>query len=350
MEISGRAVVMAGIATVAASAVAIAPSVQPLPPPERTVQLTAAVQPLAQQENLLSILLTDPVRLLGPAVTPGTITPPPAPEAISIAPNLADTIDNVYLGVEPWVRWGFQVATDVLGWVPWVGWLSGQIMVFYNFFEGMVQSGVFNFTDWLRGQGGVVENLVDFGVDVFWSFVYLGIDEWNYFLPPLPPLPFPIPPRPPLNQFAAAGTLADATATLAVADAIDSGDVPAPARGALKHLEAPAEVGAGEDAQDGTRVAKSEAAAERKVARDVERAQGDVVARGASRTATGVAEADGDADSTGEAVAKGPRTSAQGGQDSVRKGAEGVSNSVDDGPKTVRAPKSSNADKDTEKE
>ena len=35
------------------------------------------------------------------------------------------------------------------------------------------------------------------------AFIWLGIDEWNYFLPPLPPLPFPIPPRPPINQFAA---------------------------------------------------------------------------------------------------------------------------------------------------
>ena len=205
MEFSARSFLMAGVATVTGSAVAFAPSVQPPPPPEPTIQLTAAVQPLTQQQDLLSILLTSPERLLGPAVTPGTITSPPAPLAIPIAPNLADTIDNTYLAVEPWVRYGFQVAADVLGWVPFVGWLSGQIMVFYNFFESKIQSAVFNFTDWLRGQGGVIENVVDFGVDVFWSFVYLGIDEWNYFLPPLPPLP--IPPRPPLNQFAALNTL-----------------------------------------------------------------------------------------------------------------------------------------------
>ena len=84
--------------------------------------------------------------------TPGTITPPPAPIELSIAPNLADTIDNTYLAVEPWVRYGFQVAADVLAWVPFVGWLSGQIMVFYNFFESKVQSAVFNFTDWLEGR------------------------------------------------------------------------------------------------------------------------------------------------------------------------------------------------------
>ena len=66
-----------------------------------------------------------------------------------------------------------------------------------HFGEGIVASGVFNFTDWLRGQGGVIENLVDSGLDVGAAFIWLGIDEWNYFLPPLPPLPFPLPPRPP---------------------------------------------------------------------------------------------------------------------------------------------------------
>ncbi len=71
-------------------------------------------------------------------------------------------------------------------------------MVFYTFGEGIVASGVFNFTDWLRGNGGVVENLVDFGIDVGLAFVWLGIDEWNYFLPPMPPI-FAPPQRPPVQ-------------------------------------------------------------------------------------------------------------------------------------------------------
>jgi hypothetical protein len=197
MKISTRSVLMAGVTTLTASAVAIAPTVQPLPEAKPAIQLAASVQQLAPQPGLLPILLTDPLRLLGPARPIGTITPPPAPIQFAIAPNLADTIDHIYVAVEPWVRWGFQVATDIVAWVPYVGWFAGQIMVFYNFGQSLVASGVFNFTDWLRGNGGVVDNLVDFGVDTFWSFVYLGIDEWNYFLPPLPPLPFPIPDRPP---------------------------------------------------------------------------------------------------------------------------------------------------------
>jgi hypothetical protein len=130
----------------------------------------AAVQPLDLQEQppLLTILLISPLRLLGPAAAPGTLPPPPAPSPFAIAPNLANTIDSVYIAVEPWVQYGFEVATAVVRWIPWVGWFAGQIMVFYHFFESMVASGVFNFTDWLRGQGGVVENLVDSASTSVW--------------------------------------------------------------------------------------------------------------------------------------------------------------------------------------
>ena len=199
MKFTTRSLLMAAVAMLTASAVAIAPSIQPAPPPTPapTVQLVAAVQQLDLQEQppLLTILLNSPLRLLGPAAAPGTLPPPPAPVTLppppattpfAIAPNLANTIDSVYIAVEPWVQYGFEVATAVVRWIPWVGWFAGQIMVFYHFFESMVASGVFNFTDWLRGQGGVVENLVDFGIDVGLAFVWLGLDELAQWVP-LPP-------------------------------------------------------------------------------------------------------------------------------------------------------------------
>ncbi len=140
-------------------------------------------------------MLSDPARLLGPARPIGTVSSPPAPIQFAIAPNLADTIDGIYLAVEPWVRYGFQIATDVVSWIPYVGWFAGQIMVFYTFGEGMVASGVFNITDFLRGNGGVIENVVDFGIDVGLAFVWLGLDEVAQFFP-LPPFCC-YPPRPP---------------------------------------------------------------------------------------------------------------------------------------------------------
>jgi hypothetical protein len=225
VQFTTRSVLVAAVAMLTASAVAIAPSIQPAPPPTPapTVQLVAAVQPLDLQEQppLLTILLNSPLRLLGPAAAPGTLPPPPAPVTLppppattpfAIAPNLANTIDSVYIAVEPWVQYGFEVATAVVRWIPWVGWFAGQIMIFYHFFESMVASGVFNFTDWLRGQGGVVENLVDFGIDVGLAFVWLGLDELAQWVP-LPPFCC-YPPRPPVQgPFLALGTLAAPTQT-----------------------------------------------------------------------------------------------------------------------------------------
>jgi hypothetical protein len=241
MKISARSVLMGGAVTLTASAVAIAPSVQPPPPPRPAIQLAAAVQqqPLVpQQPPLLTVLLNSPLALLGPAAPIGTLPPTPAPIQFAIAPNLADTIDNIYLAVEPWVQYGFEVATSIVRWIPYVGWFAGQIMVFYNFGESIVASGVFNFTDWLRGNGGIVENLVDFGVDVGLAFVWLGLDELAQFVP-LPPIP--LPPRPPLQgagPFLAADTLL--APTEAPLQAVTAGGL----RGLLDRVMNPLDAGA----------------------------------------------------------------------------------------------------------
>jgi hypothetical protein len=89
MELSARSLVMSGVALVAASAVAVVPSVRP-PAPDLVaspaIRLSAAVQPLTTQpDNIPS--LWDEIRLgivpsLGaPLPTPPTI-PGPTPGAI----------------------------------------------------------------------------------------------------------------------------------------------------------------------------------------------------------------------------------------------------------------------------
>ncbi|ORB67665.1 hypothetical protein BST47_04075 [Mycolicibacterium tusciae] len=137
-----------------------------------------------------------------PTALPGV----PSVLAVPIAPNLANSIDSLYLAVEPWVQYGFEVATYALAWVPYVGFLSGLIMDGYFFGESIVASAVFNFTDFLRGDGNLVENLVDFGIDVGLAFVWLGLDALNTFIP-LPPFCC-YPPRPPVQgPFLALDTL-----------------------------------------------------------------------------------------------------------------------------------------------
>jgi hypothetical protein len=211
VKISTYSIARAGLCLLTASAVVIALTVQPAPPPKPapTVQLTAIVQPTALPPKLplLTVLLNSPLALLGPAAPLGTGLPPaPTPQAIPIAPNLADSIDSIYISVEPWVQYGFEVATAVVRWIPYVGWFAGLIMDGYFFVEGLVASGVFNFTDWLRGAGGIVENLVDFGIDVGLAFVWLGLDALNSFIP-LPPFCC-YPPRPPAQGPFLASTMA----------------------------------------------------------------------------------------------------------------------------------------------
>ncbi len=121
-------------------------------------------------------------------------------DALNPTPNtpvdgLADAIDNLYNAVEPWVRYGFQVAASVVAWIPWVGIFANQIMVVYNFVESLINSGVFNTTDWMRGDGSALKNIADWVVDAGLALVWLGIDEVGAWIP-LPPVPIPIP-RPP---------------------------------------------------------------------------------------------------------------------------------------------------------
>ena len=190
MTISARSVLMAGLATVTASAVLIAPSVQPLPAPKPAIQLAAAVQPTAQPADYFSQLAEWWQPIFWPSA--GQPVPPPPNEPFPTPQSIASGFENGYHAIEPWVQYGFEVATYAVGWIPYVGWLSGQIMIFYNFGERIVHAIAHNTLDWLDGDGSFLQNL---GEGIRWSIdalIQLGIDEWNYFLPPLPPLP-PIP-------------------------------------------------------------------------------------------------------------------------------------------------------------
>ncbi len=123
--------------------------------------------------------------------------------------------------------------------------------------------------------------------------------------------------------------------------------VPASVRSTLEPAETPVDNGA-EAAKDATRATSSAAAAPRKVARGVVRAQREVVG-GVSKAATDVAEAaaSGDTDKTGEAVAKAPRTVAKGVQDGARKAANSVKKAADDVRKAVKDSRPSNTDDKT---
>ena len=190
MDISLRSCLTTGVATITAAAVALGPAVQEptaLAPRPAVVQVATPSIQLTASTDYFSQLFD----WWQPIFLPSASRPLPTPPAgVGPAPtSIPSTLEWAYHAVEPWVRYGFELATYAAGWVPYVGWLSGQIMIFYNFGERIVHAITHNTLDWLNGNGSLAQNVAE---GVAWTvdaFIQLGIDEWNFFLPPLPPLP-----------------------------------------------------------------------------------------------------------------------------------------------------------------
>jgi len=178
------------------AALRISPTVSltsPNEPSAPTVGVTAALSAGQQVSVVESLLRLDLGRFIVPPSATQPIPPPPTIPAPSPTPaGFDDAIINAYHAIEPWVRWGFELATYAVGWVPWVGWLAPQIMIFYNFGERIVESLVVNTANWLGGSQSFVAGLGNVATDSWNALVQLGIDQWNFWLPSLPPLP-PLP-------------------------------------------------------------------------------------------------------------------------------------------------------------
>jgi hypothetical protein len=105
--------------------------------------------------------------------------------------TIATAIENAYLAIEPWVNYGFELVVYAANYVIPFG-LANQILFFYNLFEPMVQSGLFNILDWLSGSISFSEGLANFWAATTSSINVFINTEINWFLsffPPLPPLP-----------------------------------------------------------------------------------------------------------------------------------------------------------------
>jgi hypothetical protein len=127
--------------------------------------------------------LTAASALLAPAAMTNTAAVPAANGAI------ANGIENAYLVIEPYVRYGFQLAAYAVGFVPWVGFLAPQILYVYDLIEPIVQSGLFNTLDWLSGSISFSQGVSQFVAATTASINQFIYTEIHYFLPPLPPLP-----------------------------------------------------------------------------------------------------------------------------------------------------------------
>ncbi len=233
MKTSARPILVAGIAVISASAIAIAQSVQPPPPRAPAIQLTAAVQTTAPTSPTALAFnpVTDAIDLIERVVIPPSLgkAPPPPPTLIFPAPgSIGSTIKNVYNAVEPWVAYGFDLAAYAVGWIPYVGWLAPQITIFYNLVERIVRSITFNIADWLDGSITFGQGLINVGVDTINSFIFFANDQLAFWLPPLPPIP-PLPPFP----FAAK----PATRLGALAPALQKVSAPVTLKDAVQQIE-----------------------------------------------------------------------------------------------------------------
>ncbi len=162
-----------------------------------TTQLQSAFQGVGAA-NVLSVLGLTPTGGPGGLAATGALLGPlsaqAAPAAV-IPVSWATAIENFYNLAEPWVEYGFNLASYFAGWLPYVGILAPQINFFYYLFEPMVQAGLFNTLDWLSGTITFSQGLAN-----FWSvtsasinqFINTEISWFLSFLPPLPPLP-PLP-------------------------------------------------------------------------------------------------------------------------------------------------------------
>lgn len=209
------------VAVLAISAIAVGSTVAPVVDASSGAPPATNAYRLAANETVMPPVYPSFYDQIRTSIVPSRDTAPPSrPEAApSLTPNNANTaVKNFYNAVEPWVRYGFEVATYAVGWVPYVGWLAPQIMIFYNFGERIARSITFNVDDWLLGPLPFVDGLRNVARDSWNALVQLGIDQWNFWLPPLPPLP-------PITAAAYVSTPADPAAPAVYADAglTDSG-------------------------------------------------------------------------------------------------------------------------------
>lgn len=228
-----------GVAATTATAIAFAPPVPDRPPlasaqnvrvTSQPVRLSAAIQPQVTAAALPDLLVDWVDRIVVPPSSRAAFPSPQFPPTV-VGNSVGTFIENTYNAIEPWVQWGFEVAAYAVGWIPWVGWLSPQIMYFYNLGERIVRSITFNIADWIDHEVSFAQGLRNVIVDSINSFIYFANDQLAFWLPPLPPIP------PIGGSLSTAAPAEDVNLTLAAAADTERGTDPESARRGNEVLE-----------------------------------------------------------------------------------------------------------------
>lgn len=147
---------------------------------------SAVAAQLAQWPNSLRIL---------PGLGIGAAPNAAMAVAAAILPvSIGEAIESLYLSIEPWVQYAFNLAAYAVGWLPWIGILGQQINIFYYLGEPIVQALLFNAIDFLDGTISF-----DQAVSNIWAATSQSINQfvtnevnWVFgFLPPPPPVSAP---------------------------------------------------------------------------------------------------------------------------------------------------------------
>jgi hypothetical protein len=262
MQSPARSYLMASVAAVGASAIAIAPSVAPPPdvriqaephPAARvvskaTVELLAALQPMSPR----SVLSLASRTLSGTtAPVPPAAVAPQRPVALNSA---SDFVISAWNAVLPWIDYGVDLTDYVLGFIPGVSIIGDQVsIVYYSLVRPVANSFVVDLVAPVvnapLNPASYVNGLVTLGSVTVTSLINLGINEFNYFfgwlIPPIPPIPLaaPVTTTPVAQaQTAMIGTPATAgPADQGTSAGTDVADVPASVKTAMKTAEAAAQ-------------------------------------------------------------------------------------------------------------
>jgi hypothetical protein len=231
MEISIRSTLTAGICTVAASAVVMAPALHPLPSVAPVQTHSALAVELTASATTLSSQALEAFRTFVSSVAPNVNLPAPTDVPSTVADatpqNAAsNVIDTVYSVARYWANYvALDLGPWLINWIPFGYLISDQIYIWYpSFVLPVVDSFVYQFLDpvvndpfnwsvWADGLRAIADTAVSgAGVGIRSEINYLVSLQW--FPIPLPPLPF-------AATAALPTALAATDPTAALADSVD---------------------------------------------------------------------------------------------------------------------------------
>ena len=202
MEISMRSMLTAGVTAITAASIVAAPSISQLPGPraavERTVELSAAVQTLTQQEASSALVEIGKLAASTGVPVAATIAAVSAATPLNAA---SDAVVNAYNFVLLYADYvALQLAPYVLQFLPF-GWvITNQIYAIYPPITDFTDSVVYdlvapvindplNLAVWANGISAVTYTAAASVLNVAINEVNLVINYFLGFLPPLPPIP-----------------------------------------------------------------------------------------------------------------------------------------------------------------